>query len=306
MSLSNVCAAGLAAILVATAFPAILPQAELAAPGLQVFRDANIGGFNASVLLHGLIGKVGFPLVVVSLAMALIAQDRKPGAAKPAAAILLIVGLMSVAGAFVYVYALAPRSTADIVSSDMGAMLDGIELAGRVLAVAVVASVVFLAVAAAAVRLSTIIFAAAAGAALLYAELLRFVGASGGADMALLDTYHELAADHAQAMSVVIGAIGILAAWAVRLKRNPNAGMAAALSAGLLAAGGGMTLVTSWLGLQGMPRQYADYTPAFADGHRWITIWGAAFAGLVVLALVWIGLNAIRKPDSQATEDVFT
>jgi hypothetical protein len=290
----------LAAVFTAGVVPAVVAQAELAAPGLQVF-SSDIAGYKKAAVFHGLVFSVALPLAAIGLCLSVAGESYSRRAFRLGAVLALLVGAVVVVAAAVFAWGMNPLDgygAPPVYSSNSLAMV------ALPLAALLLASFASLGLTPR-FRLPVILF----GAPSLFARLtgLGLSAIMRTEDTGILfDTYYALAADHALGVSIILSALGGLACWAAGAERRLRWWLCLLAGGMLLFTGLAAVMITAQLGLAGMPRGYVDYAPAFAEPHGALAIWWAVFGAVMLVVIGWLSALAITaraEPDQEHIAD---
>lgn len=285
------CATAVGLAFVAGLAPALLAQAELAEPGIQVVPDNDLGLYNVAVNIHAAALALALPLAALGLCLALVAERRRISTLRYVA----IAALLAAPVAAIAMVAASATLNWEIyrIFRDQEAEL----------AIALLAGVTTLALSVSPVRTPVIILAGCSGVALALGGYNEVILTYSGVDNALHDTYFMIASDHAFGLSIVLGALAAVAGWVADANGRVLVMLCAIAGAVLLVTGYRMIAIAQQLGLLGMPRLYADYSTAFADGHMQLAIWSFAFTAVLVATLVGLVIVRLRQPARNAADD---
>lgn len=284
MRLSTLSLIAVVATLVVGIIPALVAQAEIAAPGLQVVPQDDPGLYNFLTLVHG--AAWSLPLALAAIALCLLQASES--ARLP---MLRIVGLLALLA--------CPVAFAVAILAGIGrnwalyqSLRDGMSTAAGVLLVATLT----LAVVQQNARLAVIGLSALSLLAIGYGLLATLILNNPGTDNYLRDTHATLAIDHAFGVSIILSALAGVSGWIAK-SRGIRTVLASLISGVAIAATSYVALgATFATGLMGMPRAYADYPSQFAAPLGLVSLWSFALAAAVTAGFVWLLSNLRHKP----------
>jgi len=291
LRLSNLCTLlGLVWLLLGVA-AGLVAQAELAAPGVDVFSFEALVWFTHASRAHGVILLISLPLTAVAGAGFALLTERGGGRVWAGVSMACIAGSVLLAA----VQIVASLSSI-LVARDAAALVLAATL--TLCGAATLANAVPKGPAHRSVRLY-------AGAG-----ILALIGAAGvwtlvrGLTPSLRDSWVTTAAIHAVGVGLTLMLFAMLHRWMESHARPGRAWLSSLHAAGLLATGAAMSLANVQLGLSGMPRGYADYPESLTEGHLYAMTAGILFITLVLAGIARIALMG-RQGRDDAVEDTF-
>lgn len=118
------------------------------------------------------------------------------------------------------------------------------------------------------------------------------------------DTYYMLALRHSLSVALILFALANVSIWLGTHRVRLNVFITLILAAPIVASGAAYARQQAILGLQGMPRGYADYPQAFADGQRSASMLAFIMTAFLVIFLLRLAI-AYRRRDRSSIADSF-
>ncbi|MCF6329163.1 MAG: hypothetical protein L3J02_05120, partial [Henriciella sp.] len=115
--------------------------------------------------------------------------------------------------------------------------------------------------------------------------LLQLISSTANLSETVQDTYYSVAISHCLATVMVLAIFVLLAVWAKSRDGKLDPWVTIAHIFALLVASAAFIGSQFRLGVNGMPKRYADYPDMFSEFQGRASIGGLVFAGLIILGL---------------------